>query len=106
MLALTSVPACICGYKVDVDAQPVIDVGHIIHSLNKLDAGEEESIILTSRDQCNLLIVTFADVKRCLEESFSELVSADEGAAAMQHQQHIQSDGMFGGPVHHFPAMG
>ncbi len=96
----------------DGDAQPVIDVGHILHSLNKLDAGEEESIILTSRDQRNLLIVTFADVKQCLEEAFSELVSVDEGAAAIQ-QQHMQSDGgggggggMFGGPVHHFPAMG
>ncbi len=85
---------------------PVIDLGHILHSLNKLDAGEEESIILTSRDQCNLLIVTFADVKRCLEEAFSELVSIDQGTA--MQQQHMQNDvtgALFGGPVH-LTAMG
>ncbi len=90
----------------DGDAQPVLDIGHILHSLNKLDAGEEESIILTSRDHRNLLIVTFADVKRCLEEAFTELVSVDQGAAVQpQHIQSSSGGGVFVGPMH-FPATG
>ncbi len=90
----------------DEDTQPVIDIGHILHSLNKLDAGEDESIILTSRDSQNLLIVTFADVKRCLEEEFTELVSVDKGAAVQpQHMQSGSGGGVLEGPMH-FPAMG
>ncbi len=87
---------------------PVLDMGHILHSLNKLDTGEEESIILTSRDQRNLLIVTFADVKRCLEESFTELSSIDKGPVAVQTQrmQSGSSAGVFGGGRMDFPAMG
>ena len=38
----------------------MVDWGHIISSLNKLDAGSDEKILLMSRDEKNLLVVTFA----------------------------------------------
>jgi PAB-dependent poly(A)-specific ribonuclease subunit 3 len=41
-----------------------------------LDAGDQEDVVLSSRDQQNLLIASFADVKRCLEEAFHEVVSS------------------------------
>mmetsp|Transcript_18740 Transcript_18740/g.16968 ORF Transcript_18740/g.16968 Transcript_18740/m.16968 type:complete len:824 (+) Transcript_18740:57-2528(+) len=52
---------------------PAIDIGHIISSLNKLDAGDSEQIVLSSRDNKDLFIVTYYDVKRCLEDAISEL---------------------------------
>jgi PAB-dependent poly(A)-specific ribonuclease subunit 3 len=39
-------------------------VRHVLSSLNKLDAGDSEEILLSSRDGKDLLVVTFADVRR------------------------------------------
>ena len=47
-----------------MDGTPQLDMGHIVSSLNKLDAGDLEQIVLCSRDQKDLLIVSYADVKR------------------------------------------
>ena len=44
---------CICMYG-----------RHVLSSLNKLDAGDPEEILLSSRDGKDLLVVTFADVRR------------------------------------------
>jgi PAB-dependent poly(A)-specific ribonuclease subunit 3 len=52
-----------------------MDLGHVISSLNKLDAADEEKIVLASRDGKNVLIVSFADVALCLEKAYQELVS-------------------------------
>ncbi|CAB1110773.1 unnamed protein product [Ectocarpus sp. CCAP 1310/34] len=59
-------------HQVDADGEPVMDFGHVYQSLSLLDAGNEEKILLTSRDKRSLLVVSFADVKRCLEEAFAE----------------------------------
>jgi PAB-dependent poly(A)-specific ribonuclease subunit 3 len=51
-----------------------MDLGHIVTSLNKLDAAvEDEQIVLASRDGKTLLIVTYADVARSLEKAYAEL---------------------------------
>eukprot|EP01034_Spumella_vulgaris_P024001 gene24001-30288_t len=52
---------------------PVLDVGHVLTALNKLDVGDSEEILLSSRDGKDLLVVSYADVQRCLESSFVEL---------------------------------
>jgi PAB-dependent poly(A)-specific ribonuclease subunit 3 len=52
---------------------PSVDAGHVLTALNKLDAGDPEKIVLSSRDNKDLLVVSFADVKRCLEGAFVEL---------------------------------
>ena len=59
--------------QVNSDGEPVMDFGHIYQTLALLDAGSEEKILLTSRDKRSLLVVSFADVKRCIEEAFLEI---------------------------------
>ena len=56
--------------------------GHVVTSLNKLDCGDEEQMLLSSRDNKDLLVVSFTDVRRCLESSFVDL---DQQAQQSQH---------------------
>ena len=60
------------------DNSPVLECGHVISSLNKVDAGDDEEILLSSRDGKDVLVVTYADISRCLENSFVELSSQAE----------------------------
>jgi Pan3 Pseudokinase domain len=39
----------------------------VISCLNKLDVGDSEKILLTSRDKRSILIASYEDVKRCLD---------------------------------------
>ena len=51
----------------------MMDLGHVVTALNKLDAADPERIALASRDGKNVLVVSFADVARCLENAYGEL---------------------------------
>lgn len=62
-------------HQADGSGRPVMDAGHVVSSLNKLDAADEEKIVLTSRDGKNVLVVSFADVAWCLEKAYQELCS-------------------------------
>lgn len=53
--------------------RPWLDLAHVVNTLNKLDVGSPEKICLMSRDEQNILIVSFAELKRCFVASFSEL---------------------------------
>lgn len=55
-----------------------IDFSHIVSTLNKLDAGSSERICLTSRDELSILVVSYHDLKACLETAFQELVPSAE----------------------------
>ncbi|CAN8032663.1 unnamed protein product [Ixodes persulcatus] len=83
-------------HQVTKDSRPWIDVAHVVQALNKLDAGVPEKICLMSRDEQNVLVVSYAELKQCLESSFGELLSAAAVApppaplpppAANQHPQ-------------------
>ncbi|EOA85261.1 uncharacterized protein SETTUDRAFT_20779 [Exserohilum turcica Et28A] len=63
-------------HQVDANGHPVTDLAHILDCLNKLDAGTDEKIGLVSRDEQNVLIVSYREVKRALESSFQDLVRA------------------------------
>lgn len=87
-------------HQVTEDGRPWLDMAHIVQCLNKVhfswsgvvlliicykryliqvDAGSPEKITLMSRDEQNVLVVSFADIKRCLEGSFNEvLISSGE----------------------------
>jgi len=39
----------------------------------QLDAGVEEKVCLSSRDGQTVLVVTYADLKSCVESAFAEL---------------------------------
>ncbi|EUC41013.1 hypothetical protein COCMIDRAFT_107319 [Bipolaris oryzae ATCC 44560] len=63
-------------HQVDANGHPVTDLAHILDCLNKLDAGTDERIGLISRDEQNVLIVSYREVKRALESAFQDLVRA------------------------------
>lgn len=48
----------------DSDGLPILDAGHVLTALNKLDAGDPEELLLSSRDGKDLLVVSYADVQR------------------------------------------
>ena len=50
-----------------------MDLGHVVTALNKLDAADEEKIVLSSRDGKSVMVVTYADVARCLDNAYHEL---------------------------------
>ena len=60
-------------HQVNEEGRPHVDLGHIITCLNKLDAGSDERIALTTRDEQNVMVVTYREVKRGLESAFHEL---------------------------------
>ena len=63
-------------HQVDANGHPVTDLAHVLDCLNKLDAGVEEKMLLTSRDEQNVLVVSFREVKRGVESAFQDLVRA------------------------------
>ncbi|KAJ3258890.1 PAB-dependent poly(A)-specific ribonuclease subunit 3 [Chytriomyces hyalinus] len=60
-------------HQVDELGNPVVDVGHVLQCLNKLDAGVDEKIMLMSRDEQSCLIVSYKDLKQCVDTSFGHL---------------------------------
>ncbi|XP_014671544.1 PREDICTED: PAB-dependent poly(A)-specific ribonuclease subunit PAN3-like [Priapulus caudatus] len=61
-------------HQVREDGTPWIDMAHIVQCINKLDAGVPEKVQLMSRDEQNILVVSYADLKHCVETSYSELL--------------------------------
>jgi PAB-dependent poly(A)-specific ribonuclease subunit 3 len=72
------------------EGYPVMDAGHVMSSLNKLDVGDAEKILLSSRDQKDLLVVSFADVRRCLESAVEELANYSDISRQQRQQQQGQ----------------
>lgn len=66
-------------HQLTEEGSPVTDWGHVIECLEKVDAGVPERIALVSRDEMSCLIVSYADVKRCIESSYQEVVSKGAG---------------------------
>ena len=63
-------------HGVDEHGHAVLDMSHVLMHLNKLDAGSEERFMLMSRDEQTCLLVSYADVRRCIEASLAELAHA------------------------------
>ena len=79
-------------HQADGNGRPVMDLGHVVTALNKLDAADEEKIVLVSRDGKNVIVVSYADVARCLENAYGELCDGSVAPAGMRAPQ------MGGGP--------
>jgi len=71
-------------HQADGAGYPVMDLGHVVTCLNKLDALDEEKIVLTSRDGKSMMVVSYADVARCLENAFGELCSHSVPPSTLQ----------------------
>jgi len=65
-------------HQVTETGAPWIDFSHIVSTLNKLDAGSSDRICLSSRDELSILVVSYHDLKACLETAFSELIQSSE----------------------------
>jgi len=61
-------------HQVDSQGNPVVDLGHIVQCLNKLDAGIEEKVYLTSRDQQSAFVVTYKELKKQVNTAFGDLL--------------------------------
>lgn len=60
-------------HQVDAQNRPVVDLAHVLNCLNKLDAGSHEKMTLISRDEQSCFVVSFAEVKKGIENAFAEL---------------------------------
>lgn len=60
-------------HQVDEHGRPVVNMSHVLTCLNKLDAGVDEKIMLISRDEQSCLVVSYRDVKTCIETAFTDL---------------------------------
>jgi PAB-dependent poly(A)-specific ribonuclease subunit 3 len=60
-------------HQVDAQENPVVDLGHVLCCLNKLDAGSEEKLTLVSRDNQSCFIVSYRELKKGIESAFQEL---------------------------------
>lgn len=65
-------------YQVSEDGQPLLDLSHIVANLNKLEQASPEKLCLVSRDEQNVLIVSFAELKKCFDSSFQDLFPSSE----------------------------
>lgn len=61
-------------HQVDSQNSPVVDLGHVLTCLNKLDAGTDEKVTLISRDEQSCFIVSYKELKKALESSFQALM--------------------------------
>ena len=49
---------------------------YVLHCL-QLDAGVSEKICLSSSDETAVIVVSYAELKRCFESAFSDLLQAN-----------------------------
>lgn len=61
-------------HQVDAQGDPVVDLGHVLACLNKLDAGSDERITLVSRDEQSCFVVSYKELKKAFESSFQALM--------------------------------
>ncbi|XP_052226138.1 PAN2-PAN3 deadenylation complex subunit Pan3-like isoform X2 [Dreissena polymorpha] len=62
-------------HQVDENGAPWVDMSHIVMCLNKLDAGSPEKISLVSRDEQNILVVSYSELKQCFENAFRDVLN-------------------------------
>lgn len=61
-------------HQVDAQGNPVVNMGHILTCLNKLDVGVEEKIQLSTRDELTIIIVSYREVKTEIEKAWQDLM--------------------------------
>lgn len=60
-------------HQVNDQGLPVVDMGHVLACLNKLDAGIDERLSLVSRDEQTCIIISYKELKKCAEQAFHAL---------------------------------
>ncbi|XP_071050850.1 PAN2-PAN3 deadenylation complex subunit PAN3 isoform X2 [Onthophagus taurus] len=62
-------------HQVTEEGRPWLDMAHVVQCLNKLDTGAPEKVCLMSRDEQSILVVSYAELKHCLLQSFDEILN-------------------------------
>ncbi|KAJ3743090.1 hypothetical protein DFH05DRAFT_1400654 [Lentinula detonsa] len=57
-------------HQISEHGTPVTNMSHVLTCLNKLDAGTEEKIMLVARDEQSCLVVSYKEIKACVEAAF------------------------------------
>lgn len=70
-------------HQVDGSGNPVLDIGHMIRCINKLDAGSEERVCLTSRDEQTSFVVSYKELKKHLNSAFNDLQKGNKQRRAL-----------------------
>mmetsp|Transcript_25142 Transcript_25142/g.34646 ORF Transcript_25142/g.34646 Transcript_25142/m.34646 type:complete len:268 (-) Transcript_25142:14-817(-) len=74
---------------------PSVDWGLVIESLNKLDAGSTEKILLMSRDEMSMLVVSYRQIKYCLDNAYNELMAKAATAPQIERETRDKAGGNF-----------
>ncbi len=61
-------------HQVDAAGNPVLDIGHMIRCLNRLDVGVDEKILLTSRDDQTTFVISYKELKKQVAAAFGDLM--------------------------------
>lgn len=60
-------------HAVDAHGRPVTDLAHVLRCLNRLDAGTDDRIVLTSRDDASVMVVTYKEIKKMVGSAWGDL---------------------------------
>ncbi|XP_045784919.1 PAN2-PAN3 deadenylation complex subunit PAN3 isoform X4 [Maniola jurtina] len=63
-------------HSVTPDGRPWLDQAHLAYALNNLDGGTQARVMLMSRDEQSILVVSYAELKHCLDQAFDEVMQA------------------------------
>lgn len=69
-------------HQVDRDGKACVSLGHMLTCINKLDAGIEELVPLTSQNNETSLVVSYRELKSMLERSFNEILKHSKTSGA------------------------
>jgi len=69
-------------HQVDGNGKPHISIGHMLSCLNKLDAGIEELVPMTTPDNLTSVVISYRELKNMVERCFNELLKHKSSGAS------------------------
>lgn len=64
-------------HQSEENGEPWLDLSHVVQCLNNLDCGSPSKICLVTPDEKNVMIVSYFDLKQCLQKAYSELTTRE-----------------------------
>ncbi|KPI96186.1 PAB-dependent poly(A)-specific ribonuclease subunit 3 [Papilio xuthus] len=61
-------------HSVTEDGRPWFDMSHLTYCLNHLDSGTNTKVMLMSRDEQSVFVVTYAELKHCLNQAVEDVL--------------------------------
>ena len=61
-------------HQVDANGSPVLDMGHMLACLNKLDVGVDERITLMTRNEQTVIVISYRELKAAVDSAWAELM--------------------------------